>query len=80
MERADGDLGFGLAAAAGDPSVALAEQGVGTGRAGDRLAEAVAQPTAALVLLAFAGAGSVMESGTVSRNPFTEGYPTSGAR
>jgi hypothetical protein len=47
----DGDLGFGLAAAAGDPPVALAEEGAGAGGAGGGLAEVAAQPAVALVLL-----------------------------
>src|ERR1017187_8351102 len=53
----DGDLGFGLAPAAGDPSVALAEEGGSAGGAGGGLAEAAAQPAVALVLFAGAGAG-----------------------
>jgi hypothetical protein len=36
---ADGDDGFARAAAAGDPPVTLAEEGVGPGRSGDGLAE-----------------------------------------
>ncbi len=46
----DGDLGFGLAAAAGDPPVALAGEGGGAGGAGGGLAEVAAQPAVALVL------------------------------
>src|ERR1039457_2131068 len=54
----DGDLGLCLAAAAGDPPVALAEEGAGAGGAGGGLAERPAQPAVALVLLpGGAGAG-----------------------
>src|SRR6516162_2216964 len=46
-----GDLGPGLAAAAGDPVVALAEEGGGAGGAEGGLAEAAAQVAVALALL-----------------------------
>src|SRR2546421_8831325 len=51
-----GDLGFGLAAAAGDAVVALAEEGGGAGGAGGGLAEAAAQVAIALALLPGPGA------------------------
>ena len=47
----DGDLGLGLATAAGDPAVALAEEGGGAGRVGRGLAEGPAQPGIALAFL-----------------------------
>src|SRR6202035_1315599 len=53
----DGDLGFGLAAAAGDPGVAFAEEGGGAGGAGDGLAEGGAQPGIAAAFLPGPGAG-----------------------
>src|ERR1700728_5100015 len=53
-----GDLGLGLAAAAGDPGVALAEEGGSAGGADGGLAKGSAQPGVALALLRGAGAGS----------------------
>src|SRR5262249_2836588 len=46
-----GDLGLGLAAAAGDPAVPLAEEGGGAGRVVRGLAEGAAQPGVAPALL-----------------------------
>src|ERR1700751_543659 len=54
----DGYLGLGLAAAAGDPVVALAEEGGGAGGADGGLAEAGAQVSVALALLPGPGAGA----------------------
>src|SRR5215469_2957427 len=51
-----GDLGPGLAAAAGDPVVALAEEGGGAGSAEGGLAEAAAEIAVALALLPGPGA------------------------
>src|SRR5215469_16658641 len=52
----DGDLGLGLAAAAGDPVVALAQEGGGAGGAEGGLAQAAAQVPVALALLPRPGA------------------------
>jgi len=53
-----GDLGFGLAAAAGDPVVALAQEGGGAGGADGGLAEGPAQPGVALAFLPGPGPGA----------------------
>src|ERR1700731_619133 len=54
----DGDLGFGFAAAAEDPVVPLAEEGLGAGGAVGGLAEDAAQPSVALAFSPGPGAGS----------------------
>jgi hypothetical protein len=57
---ADGDDGAFLAAAADQAPVALAEEGIGSGRGGDRSADSGGQPRDALTLYAAAtGAGEV---------------------
>src|SRR4029077_913755 len=51
-----GDLGLGLAAPAGDPAVALAEEGGGAGRVDRVLSESPAQPVISPALLPGPGA------------------------
>jgi hypothetical protein len=58
-----GDLGLGLAAAAGDPAVALTEEGGGAGRVHRSLAEGPAQPGVAPALLPGPGAGAGLAGG-----------------
>jgi len=53
----NGDLGLGLAAAAGDPVVPLAEEGGGAGGAVGGLGQGATQPGVALALFAGPGAG-----------------------
>src|SRR5215831_4720385 len=65
----DGDLGFGLAAAAGDPGVAFAEEGGGAGGADGGLAEGPAQPGVALAFLPGPGTGPGLAGGWAQPGP-----------
>src|SRR5215467_15866287 len=67
MERATAT--WALAAAAGDPGVALAEEGGGAGGADSGLAEGSAQPGVALALLPGPGAGAGLAGGRAQPGP-----------
>ena len=64
-----GDLGFGFAAAAGDPVVPLAEEGVRAGGADGGLAEGAAQVAVALALLPGPGPGPGLAGGRAQPGP-----------
>jgi len=59
----DGDLGFGLAAAAGDAAVPFAEEGPSAGGAEGGLAEGATQVGVAVLLLAGPAAGAGLVRG-----------------
>jgi hypothetical protein len=69
----DGDLGLDLAAAAEDPVVALAEEGLGADGAVGGLAEGAAQPGVALALLPGPGAGAGLPRLKDTARPRTPG-------